>query len=230
MMTLIVSGAVASLSLHSLTGLEREILIESIESKTSDGQNVYNKIKLSSTPDKDVWLMNQNHTDLKGDWDELKIIVDKKEKPYKAYFSQLQNGKEVNFRVACFKCHSNGPRAIRANFKSNVVSNSIIDRAQIFSWNLKIKHYGTVETPQDIKLGNKFREIPLKYEGRMDNKVINVKTCNLCHTEESILGRKKLVMQQKTTIRHLIKTGEMPPWPFKLTREDKVELERQLFL
>ncbi|MFT6631031.1 MAG: mono/diheme cytochrome c family protein [Bacteriovoracaceae bacterium] len=230
MMAVTISGVVGILSLHSLILFENEILIESLESNTSDGKKVFNKIKLKVFPEKDIWFMSQNHNELKGDWDQLKITVDKRVKPYKAYFSQLKNGKEVEYRVSCYKCHANGPRAIRANLKSKIVDHSFLDRAQVIAWNFKIKHYGTVETPQNIRLGAKYRKVPLKYEGRVDNKVVNLKTCSLCHSEQSFLGRKNLVLQQKTTILHLVRSGEMPPWPFKLSKEDKIELEKQLFL
>jgi hypothetical protein len=229
-MAIFISGVIGILSLYFFITFENEILIESVESKTSDGKKVFNKIKLKQFPQKDIWFMRQNHNELKGDWDELKITVDKSVKPYKAYYSQLKNGKEVNYRVACFKCHANGPRAIRANLKSKIVDSNFLDRAQVVAWNLKIKLYGTVETPQNIRVGVKYRKVPLKYEGRMDNKVVNIKTCNLCHSEKSFLGRKNLVLQQKTTILHLVSSGEMPPWPFKLTEQDKIELKKQLFL
>ena len=227
---LISLGVIVNLSLSFLQNMDRQVLIESIESKTSEGDNVYNKIKFLEGDDKDIWLMDQNHSELKGEWDNLKIEIDKTQKPFVARYFQLKNGKQTEFRVACYKCHANGPRAIRANYDSKLVKNSILDKAQIMAWNFKIKHYGTIKTPQNIKLGNEYRKIPLKYAGALDNKIIKAKACIGCHSKESFLGRTELKLQQKTTILHLVKTNQMPPWPLTLSERDKTELMSQLLL
>lgn len=223
-------GVTFLVSLSTILKLDKEVVIESIESKTSRGGKVFNKIKLLSDNKEDIWLMKQNHRELKGEWDELKIVVNKTKRPYKAYFSQLKNGIETEFRVSCFKCHANGPRAIRPNLKSKIINNNFVDRILVFAWNLKIKHYGNIESPQNVKLNEKYRKVPLKYEGQLDNKVIKVESCNLCHGTNSYLGRAQLVYQQKATILHLVRTGQMPPWPFKLFKGDQKALEEQLFL
>lgn len=205
-----------------------EVLIESVESKTGEGKAVYNKIKFMTEENKDIWLMKQNHTDLKGEWDELKIEVDKSSTPYKASYFQLKEGKEIEYRMSCYKCHANGPRLIRANYKSSKVKYSLKDRVTIMLWNLKIKHYGKVQTPQDIRIGSDYRKVPLKHTGRIDNKILNIKTCNLCHGENSFLGRSALVKQQVGTIMHLVKEKQMPPWPFKLSDKEMGSLIKQL--
>jgi hypothetical protein len=221
-------GAVVILPLFYIENTNSEILIESIESKTSAGKKIFNKIKLTSTSTKDVWEMKQNYSKLHGSWDQLKIEVDKTSKPFKASYFQYKDGVESNYRVACYKCHANGPRAIRANYKSKLVENTYLEKLKITLWNLKIKHYGEIETPQDIKLKTKYRKVPLKYIGRKDMKVIASKTCDLCHGDQSYMGRKQLVYQQKTTIKHLILNGEMSPWPLSLSAIEKEELLQNL--
>jgi hypothetical protein len=221
-------GAVVILLLSFVLYNEEGVLVESIESKTSEGMKVFNRIQLVSTVDKDTWLMKQNHSDLVGEWDELKIEVDKKEKPFKAYYYQMKNGVQKNFRVACFKCHINGPRAIRANFNSTFVKNTYFEKLKILMWNFKIKHYGNIQTPQNVKIYNEFRKIPLKYVGRKDNTTISSKTCNYCHGESSFMGRANLLYQQKETIKHLISNGEMPPWPFSMSKKEKNDLLKSL--
>ena len=211
--------------LYSLSFLlPQEVLIESFESKTSLGKNVYNKIGLISTKEKDIWLMNQNHSELKGNWDELKIVVDKTKTPYQANFFQLKGNKEIEYRISCFKCHANGPRAIRPNYNSQKVSNNVFDKIQVFLWNLKIKHYGNIQTKQNIKVNNKYRKVPLKHPGFIANKVIKSKTCSLCHGKDSYMGREELRFQQKGTIKHLVETGAMPPWPLNLSMKEKHNL------
>lgn len=216
------------LSLLFWMDFKKEVLIESIESKTAEGFHVYNKIQFIPGENKDIWLMKQNHNKLKGQWDELKIEVDKTTKPYQASYFQFEKGVESEYRVACYRCHANGPRAIRPNYKSKLVENDFLDKLTILKWNLVIKHYGKISTPQDIHLNEKQRKTPLKYMGKFDNRKIFAKTCNLCHGKDSYMGRSDLVMQQKGTILHLIRNGDMPPWPFKLSEDDIRELEDQL--
>jgi hypothetical protein len=221
---LIISG------LHFLQNLDREVSIQSVESKTSDGKKIYNKIRFSVQKGKDVWLMKQNHNELLGDWDELKIEVDTTKKPYIARYYQIKNEVDIEFRVACYKCHSNGPRAIRADYRSEAVQNSLIDKLQIFALNLKIKHYGEIQTPQNVKIKDIYRKVPLKHTGTLENIIVGTKTCLFCHGSKSYMKRSALRLQQKQTILHLVNTDEMPPWPIKMDAEEKSALLRQLSL
>jgi hypothetical protein len=102
------------------------ILIESEESKTKELTSVFNQIKWTTTPKRDIWMMNQSHYGTHASnarWERLAIVVDKTKSPPTARFYQLDPGPLVwsddlpnhrsPFRVSCFNCHSNGPRAIR---------------------------------------------------------------------------------------------------------------------
>ena len=120
------------------------VLFQSLESKTVTGEAVYNKIKWFSDSDKDIWMMSQSHNGPQfpeEKWDRLAIIVDKKYKT--AQFLQLKPGplqwtedlvsQQVPYRVSCFMCHANGPRAIRPT------GSSLFAEAKILLWNFKIK-------------------------------------------------------------------------------------------
>ena len=125
------------------------LLIESMESKTTEGGAVYNKIQYRPDDTKDIWLMEQSHLGLKAKkhvWDKIAIVVDKSQKPYKAKFFQYENSdqeistnlKPIDYKVSCFFCHSNGLRAIRPNGLSKTVKLSLWDQARVLVWNTKI--------------------------------------------------------------------------------------------
>lgn len=111
-------------ALYSLTWLPYQtpsVRFESIESKTPENHPVFNQVRLSVSRKQDVWFMRQSHTGVKletAKWDELMIKVDKSKRPYAVTYHQLLKGRETEYRVSCYFCHSNGPRAIRASGES----------------------------------------------------------------------------------------------------------------
>jgi mono/diheme cytochrome c family protein len=205
------------------------VLIESRESKTASGHPVYNKISYVSGEYEDVWTMRQSHQGLSmpaDKWDEIRITVDKSQRPYLARFQQIQDGQEVEFKASCFTCHANGPRSIRPNYDSKDVNVDLIDRAKVVLMNLRMKAYGRVEVAlENYKLRGEFREQPFKFFGKADMAPVQIKTCTLCHNSNGVLGRSVLQRQHAGTIRHLVGTGQMPPWPFTLSEAEKKELE-----
>lgn len=207
---------------------EDEILIQSKESKTQEGHAVFNKIKIETHGDQDIWTMRQSHNGLHApmnEWDTIRIIVDKKSKLVR--YQQLKGNQEIELKAACYTCHANGPRAIRPDFDSTKVTYSLKDRITIAVMNLKMKSYGRVSINEEsFKLHGNFREVPLKFFGKSDNSVLNVKSCTLCHNKDHFWGRGELVRQQAGTIGHLVKTGQMPPAPFTISSEDKVKIEK----
>ena len=121
----------SSLLFVSCLSKTSEIKIQSKESKTIDGFAVYNSIKLISEKNKDIWMMNQSHFGQNPDptmLDRLVIIVDTSTKPKSAEFYQLPSGKlewsedlrlqKIDYKVSCFMCHANGPRALRPDYKN----------------------------------------------------------------------------------------------------------------
>ena len=210
---------------------EDEILFQSKESKTLTGDAVYNKIKFVRNKGRDIWLMNQSHEGVAGkNWDRLAIIVEKNE----ATFLQLPPGElewseelwkhALPNKVSCFICHSNGPRAIRANEVSSVSMN-LKSRMRIFLWNARIKSYGRIKesswhTQTDAKL-----ERPFRLQSRRDNEVLTVKSCLQCHNNEGFLARGQLTRQNAATIDFMLKQNLMPPLGFTLSKQEKKAIE-----
>ncbi|MGE3758390.1 MAG: hypothetical protein AB7H97_11570 [Pseudobdellovibrionaceae bacterium] len=232
-------------SMFSITALlhivpdEAEVVIESKESKTVSVGAVFNKIKWFRFKDQDVWMMNQSHFGLyspAASWDRLAIVIDKTKSPKTAEFYQLEPGplewiegmetsslKLKPYKVACYMCHSNGPRAIRPNYGSPFDPTSLKDKLKIFYWNLRIKTYGRV-------LGhgadsNPDSKHPFRWSGDYENEALTVPTCVKCHKEEGFLARGRLRRQNLPTIKAMLEMGEMPPAGFSLSEKEKIQLE-----
>lgn len=223
------------LLLFTIAG-EQEVFIESRESKTVNGDPVFNKIKWFSFKDKDVWMMNQSHhgsTANKDSWDRLAIVVDKTLSPKTARFYQLEPGplewkddlEERSFKVSCFICHNNGPRAIRPNPESSLTSLGVKDRLRISYWNLRIKLYGRVVAHATHDERDHFQKPPFRFRGSYANEPLQIAACTTCHKESGFMARGLLRRQQAPTIRFMLESGQMPPLGFPLTAQERQELE-----
>ncbi|MFT6067943.1 MAG: hypothetical protein ACJAT2_002566 [Bacteriovoracaceae bacterium] len=201
--------------------VEGEVLFESIESKTVAGGAVFNKVRLIQGPKKDIWLMKQSHHGKKSaKWDQVSIVVDKSFTPYKASFHQLDSkGIETEYKTSCFRCHPGGPRAIREKDKLSIKNKLIITK-----WNLLIKSYGEVRNIEN----NPFeRKVPLIERPENAKIKLDLVSCQNCHGEGK--QRAALTKSQALTIKHLVKTKQMPPWPFKLSLKEKAKLNRFIY-
>jgi hypothetical protein len=211
-----------------LSTSNQEILIESLESKNINGEEVYNKISFYSKDNQDIWEMKQSHQGVnlhEGQWDELKIVVDKTTTPNSVSYHQLENGKESEYKVSCFLCHANGPRAIRANFKTKNVKTPFSDRLKIYLWNFRIKSYGRVVLKQDSLK----RKVSVQFSKPHLNQKLNVPTCLKCHHEnDDFFSRGPLLRQHFMSIKYLVDNKQMPPWPFSLSKKEKKEIEKFL--
>lgn len=207
------------------------ITFESIESKTIEGKAVFNQVSFESRGEVDIWKMRQSHGGrllALNEWDELMIKVDKKKRPYQVSFHQLKNGKESEYQVSCYYCHSNGPRIIRPETNSESAPLTFNQKLQIGMWNLRMKSYGKVEIKKSSLLLNKNkRATPLMYLGKKDLEPLTLTTCSMCH-HDSWWGRGKLTKQQTMAINHLVDRGEMPPWPFSLSENEKQQIQEYL--
>ena len=230
---LIFAGLILLLTTALSSG--QEILIESLESKTTLGHPVFNKITWFQFPDKDVWMMNQSHHQLateEKDWDRLAIVVDKTKSPKVAYFYQLESGSlnwseklpQKSFRASCFTCHNNGPRAIRPNFDSSLASISWKDQLRILAWNLRVKFYGRILADSGLDEADKGLKIPFRHRGNYENEDLKVATCVKCHQESGWIARGTLKRQQLQTIKFMVDSGQMPPPGFSLSSAEKNEL------
>ncbi len=237
---------IATVILLSLTGLlvfiindDQEVFIESRESKTTLGGPVFNKIKYFRFKNKDVWMMNQSHHGFNAkskDWDRLAIVVDKTQSPKVAQFYQLEPGQlkweenptEKPFRVSCFICHNNGPRVIRPNYDSLFTSSQLKEKLKIPYWNLNIKLYGRVIANKIHDQRDPSAQPPFRFRSPYENETLKIATCIKCHKESGFLARGSLVRQQATTIKFMFESGQMPPFGFGLSFQEKQELKKFL--
>lgn len=178
------------------------ITFASKESRTSDNKVVYNEVKWLQSQGKDTWLMKQSHQGLdhpKGEWDELKIVVENKN----VSFFQMKGNKQIPFKVSCFNCHSNGPRAIRPMDAERL---SLSQKTQIFFMNMRIKTYGRLIAKNTI-----VGDVPFKHEGKITNETLKLAACIKCHNEDGFLSRGPLTRQQGESISFMVKNDLMPP-------------------
>jgi hypothetical protein len=212
------------------------LLIESEESKTNADGPVFNRIRMFSTSQQDVWMMQQSHHGLGAEsknWDRLAILVDKTRSPKIARFVQLEAGplawngnlKAKNLRVSCFMCHSNGPRAIRPNFESSQVKSSLLDRLRVLVWNLRIKTYGRILNSSEHDTEDLSAKVPFRFRGELENEKLAVKTCLRCHREEGLFVRGPLTRQNAMTIQFMVSRGHMPPPGFALSGKERKEVD-----
>lgn len=208
------------------------ILFESRESKTTESTPVFNKIRLFTHPTKDIWMMNQSHHGLNTSadtWDRLAIVVDKTQTPKTARYYQLKPGPlnpdqkwiEQPFKVSCFMCHNNGPRAVRPNYESTAKKISLMDRLEIAYWNLKMASYGRV-IPDPAHADSPNFRLKSHYE----NEPLKVSACVRCHQEQGFFARGELHRQQIPTIRFMLDQGLMPPPGFKLPEQDRQNIDQ----
>ncbi|MBK8201496.1 MAG: cytochrome c [Bdellovibrionales bacterium] len=184
-------------------------------------------------------MMNQSHHGSHAGekaWDRLAIVVDKTQSPKIARFYQLESGPlewreglaEKPFKVSCFMCHNNGPRVIRPNYDSPFDPTSLKDRLKISYWNLGVKLYGRVKASPHHDERDMSQLPPFRFRSSYENERLQVATCIKCHKESGFLARGALSRQQVPTIKFMLEMGQMPPLGFRMSAQEKQEL--QLFL
>ena len=136
-------------------------------------------------------------------WDNIEIKVNKLERSV-TYHQLDKNGKEIELKTSCFRCHPSGPRAIRP--KGDV---SIRKRMAILKLNLKIKSYGDLKSYKST------------------SKTLKVASCIKCH----FIGgpRSELKEEHSLTIKHLVDNEKMPPWPYSLSVKDRRMLKKFIY-
>lgn len=215
----------------------QQLLIESAESKTPVNSPVYNKIQWYSLKEKDIWMMNQSHYGIdapKKEWERLAIVVDKTTSPKTARFYQLSPGglerlenlQSRPYKVSCYMCHSNGPRAIRPNWASATHSITLWDQLKVYYWNLRIKLYGRVVPHPIHKREDQHLKVPFRWRSNYENEILNVESCTRCHKESGLFARGTLKRQHLPTIKFMLHSGHMPPLGFSISENDKKLLEQ----
>lgn len=204
---------------------QNSVVFASLESKTEEGQPVFNRVKLISGWQQDVWLMQQSHQGVNvhgAKWDHLAIVVDKTKLPYEASFYQLTPGEwhpadgalnTVPFKTRCYACHPNGPRAIRPDLTSQQLS--FEDRLRIQVMNLRIKTYGFTRSVSGVDVDD---GVPFRSNYSVLQRPLKLKSCTKCHKEGGLRG--ELTMEHLETARFLIDNHFMPPLPFGIDEED----------
>lgn len=200
------------------------VIFQSRESKTEGNTPVFNRISYSPGWVKDVWVMQQGHHGNDGDysnWDRIAIVVEHKEAS--SEFFQLTPGPRdfdeqdvVPKRVACFACHSNGPRAIRPDYLAMDVS--VWDQLRVFLWNLRIKSYGPVDAKKQK------HDADFRLQMGIANDRLQVRACTRCHNDSDRFGRGTLTRQNASMIYFVLREGLMPPLGFSLSEEEKKDV------
>lgn len=215
---LIVFKIIATL-LSPLTG---EVLFESLESKTKEGDPVFNMVTLHREGGVDVWSMKQSHHGCPSEtWDtiQIKVYPDKT-----VTYHQLEDGLEIEYKASCVRCHSGGPRFIRPRLDSKAAPVGAIEKTKIFALNMKIKSYGDLKLKENLAIK---RRVGLIKNQNLANKPFVVKTCQQCHYEGG--PRAELSFEQLETIKFLVHKKQMPPWPYKLTKVEKINLNKLIY-
>lgn len=221
-------GAVSFFS--GLNGLAVEF--ESRESKNISGGPVYNRVRFERRGREDIWLMQQAQNGLAPaheEWDRIAIVVDTEKKTSRFY--QLAPGpltfgggaKEIPYKVACYLCHANGPRALRPFLASEKRPLSVRENLAVLLMNLRISAYGALKPHAAMLAPEK------KFAARSAhlNEPLKLKACASCHSGEEG-GRAVLERQHFMPIGFLVKNQLMPPPGHSLTAEEKRELDQFL--
>ncbi|MES2527586.1 MAG: hypothetical protein V4598_10880 [Bdellovibrionota bacterium] len=204
---------VAGIFLYSF--LTAPILFQSAESLTTEGGPVFNEITWGWKEGKEIWKMRQSHEGKnlpREKWDSLAIVMDQK-----ATFLQLKPGTQerIEYKVSCFMCHSNGPRAIRPVEGSLNISDSL----KVKMLNLRIKFYGRVKS-EGVSIG----KTPFRHDGKISNAPLELSRCTSCHKEDGLHARGTLTRQNSITINFMVKNEHMPPFG-ELTPKEQQYLE-----
>jgi len=224
---------VGALSIGALATPEADdgVLFQSLESKTVENAPVFNRIKFFPGWQRDIWMMNQSHHGADapaGRWDRLAIVIDKKGKtarfyqlpPGKLEWDESLPGQAIPYRVSCFICHPNGPRAVRPD--SAGLSLSPFTKWKVSWWNLRVRMYGRIHEAPEQAIADAQLRVPFRHRAPLDNDELHVKACAKCHNENA---RGPLTRQNALTIQFMLEKDLMPPSGRRLSEKDRRSLE-----
>lgn len=135
------------------------VQFESAESSTLSKEPVVNRIHLMPGARFDLWLMRQRQGGKDGwdpsRWSYVAIVVDKRPADAgvpEAYYLEfapepVASGalpRPIAPRVACYRCHANGPRAVRPMPSTIVPTLSREALARIAAWNASVAEAGVM--------------------------------------------------------------------------------------
>ena len=155
----------------------------------------------------DVWFLRSKI--LSRDWDQWALVQDKRIEPNVAYYFQYRNGRpsRVDETNDCYRCHSNGPRAIHPGRSDLVNGREYID---------EINKHCAEQIQVQIDFGDPRPDFGPE---------LAIADCTDCHSTGADRG--PLFRIQSHSIRAMITRGIMPP-DGELSREGGLRLERWL--
>lgn len=204
----------------------RPIVFESRESRTAAGLPVFNRLQWQWQPfSQETWWMQQSHQGSRAPlhlWDNLQIKMLSANGVITARFAELEPTATIAvatpaipLKVACYRCHANGPRAIRPNGKSQEAPLNYWQRFRIFLMNLRIATYGPV-----VGASASPGPQPFQHQHPAAQKLMPLQSCAPCHNQQGGFSRSPLRYQHIKTAAFMVKNGLMPPLGFALQAED----------
>jgi hypothetical protein len=92
--------------------------------------------------------------------------------------------------------------------------------ARIAWWNFKIRGYGEVHSLAAAEFSG--QGAPFDSGLAVLARPLGIRSCTRCHSKKGI--RSELKLEHLGTVRFLVESGLMPPFPFSLSSEDKRRL------
>ena len=214
-----ITGVFIMISTLVYIQLPRKIQFISAESKCEKNREIINEIEYNSKLK--IWFMRQGYNSqsiLNKKSDYLAISIEDEETKYfqlkpNAVIKDKQDlyKKEIAWKVNCLKCHNSGPRKIRPE---NSAELKIKDKVKLHILNLKILFYKQIKNDKYTQYINK----------ASDDKLLKLNSCSSCHGVGGV--RNQLSSINKETIGFLVKNKHMPPWPYKISAEDKKVIKK----
>ncbi|MGK0367407.1 MAG: hypothetical protein ACI9QD_000542, partial [Thermoproteota archaeon] len=90
------------------------------------------------------------------------------------------------------------------------------EKAIIFKWNLLIKSYGDMKLKKKSKIK---RTLPLIANMKLFKQKLKLESCKGCHSKAG--DRSELTQSNISSIKFLVDTKEMPPWPYTISIKDR---------
>ena len=203
-------GAIAALAAALAIGDLREgphVDLLDYEGTHVLGEPQIHSVQAFRNADFDAWFLRSKT--FSGKWEQWALVQDKRIEPNMAHFFHYRDGKpsEVDERSDCYRCHSNGPRALHPGRIDLVNGAEYLEEVNAYC-------AGQVRVQTDF--GGPRPDFGPE---------LAVRECTDCHSSESDRG--PLHRVQAHSIRAMVSRGFMPP-DGNLSREGALELEQWL--
>lgn len=171
------------------------------------GEPQIHSVQAFRNADFDAWFLRSKT--FSGKWEQWAIVQDKRVDPNVARYFHYRDGEPANVdeRSDCYRCHSNGPRALHPGR---------IDLVNGAEYLEEVNAYCAKQVRVQTDFGGPRPDFGPE---------LAVRECTDCHSSESDRG--PLHRVQAHSIRAMVSRGIMPP-DGVLSREGAMELERWL--